>query len=133
MGLIEEVGTYLDAQSTRFSLGSSAAGGLYLNDLPELPATASALIETGGSEPRRTFRGNGWENQRVQLYCRSTSSAIARANIDAAWTILEGVTNQALSGSTYLRVSAVQSPFLLDRDVAGRIVFAANFDIARRR
>ena len=31
MGLAEELGSYLDSQSTRFAIGSTLAGGLFLN------------------------------------------------------------------------------------------------------
>lgn len=131
MGMIEEVATYLDTQSTRFALGTN----LFLNWLDDTPGTSAAVIETGGSDPSRVFKATvaAWENARFQLLCRSTSSSVARANIDAAWTIYEGVTNQTLSGSTYLRISAVQSPFMLTRDDQGRSIFACNFDVMRRR
>lgn len=131
MGLVEELATYLDTSSTRFALGTN----LFLNDLPDIPATATGIYETGGIEPTRTFRPStkaAWENPRVQLYCRSTSSVTARANIDAAYDIFEGVIDTTLSGTTYLRVSAIQSPFLLERDQGGRVVFACNFDAMRR-
>ena len=131
MGLIEELATYLDTSSTRFALGTS----LYVNDLPESPATVCALFETPGAQPSRTFRPStkaAWENPRVQVYCRSTSSVTTRANINAVFQVFEGVVDAVLSGTTYLRVSAIQSPFLLDRNPAGQVIFAVNFDCMRR-
>lgn len=130
--MIEELATYLDAQSTRFTF--STTGNLFVNYLPDTPATAAALLETGGLPPTRRFAGvPAWENARVQLVCRSSSSTKARANADAAWGILEGIANTTLSGSTYLRVSAVQSVFLIDRNPAGQTEYGANFDVQRRR
>lgn len=131
MGLIEELATFLDTASTRFALGTN----LFLNDLPDIPATATGLFETGGVPPTRTFRPStkaAWENQRVQVYCRSTSSVKARADVQAVFVAFEGIVNTSLSGTTYLRVSAVQSPFLLERDQGGRVSFAVNFDVMRR-
>lgn len=130
MGLVEDVGTFLAAQSTRFTLGTN----LFLNLLPDEPNRATSLIETGGVAPNRIFGSTtpAWENARIQLASRSTSSTQARADADAAWTILEGVSNSTLSGSTYLRISAVQSVFLLERDERARPVFASNFDVQRR-
>lgn len=134
MGMIEEVATYLDSNSTRFTLGTN----LFLNFQPDEPATCAALYEDLGGQPVATFgAAHVIENPRLQLVCRSsgdlTGPTIARANIDAAWGILDGVANTTLSGSTYLRVAAVQSPFLLERDARGRVSFAANFDVMRRR
>lgn len=130
MGLIEEIGTFLDTQSTRFALGTN----LYLNYLPDEPNTATAIYETGGGPPQHHFAGDlpAWENQRIAVTCRSTSSTQARANINDAWVQLQEVTNETLSNRSWLRVSAVQSPFLLNRDPRGRVSFQVNFDCVRR-
>lgn len=129
MGLIEEVGTFLDSQSTRFALGTN----LYLNYLPDEPNTAAAIFETPGGAPNYVFEGDlpAWENARVQVVCRSTSSTRARANMQDAWVQLQEVANETLSSRSWMRISAAQSPFLLRRDERGRPVFAANFDCVR--
>ena len=129
MPLIEELGTFLDSESTRFALGSS----LYLNWLPPEPRTAASLTETGGLPPVHTFGGDlpKYERQRVQLICRSSSSTKARANMNDAWFQLQEVANETLSSRTWLRVSAVQSPFSLGQDDQGNTLFAANFDCVR--
>ncbi len=134
MGMVEEVGTYLAAQSTRFVVGTN----LYLNYMPDEPATASVIIEYPGAAPSDVFaRKPAVEAPRFQLVCRSsgdgTGPTVGRANIDAAFTTLHQVGNQTLSGSTYLSISALQSPFLLDRDPRGRVEFACNFECQRRR
>lgn len=135
MGMVEEVSAYLAAQiPATFTVGTN----LFLNFLPDEPATAAAIFETPGRAPDDTFgQAAAIEMPRFQLVTRSsgdnTGPTIARANIDAAWLKLHGVANQTLSGSTYLRISAVQSPFLLDRDPRGRVEFAANFEVLRRR
>lgn len=135
MGLVEEVGTYLAAQlSTRFTLGTN----LYLNYMPDEPVTSAVIIEYPGAPPTDVFgRKPAIELPRFQLVCRSSGDGsgptISRANIDAAFTTLHGVANQSLSGSTYLSISAIQSPFLLDRDPRGRVEFACNFEAMRRR
>lgn len=129
MGLIEEVGSFLDTQSTRFAAGTN----LFYNFMPDEPGTATSLIETGGLPPQHHFSGDlpSWENARLQVSCRSTSSTQARANMNDAWFQLQEVANETLSSRTWLRISAVQSPFLLERDAKGRVVFAANFDCVR--
>lgn len=130
MGLAEEIGTFLDTESTRFTLGTN----LFLNYLPDTPGTAASIIETPGAAPTHVFAGNlpAWENARIAVTCRSTSSTKARANMNDAWFQLQEVANETLSNRTYLRISAVQSPFLLERDAQGRVSFQANFDVVRR-
>jgi len=130
MGLVEELGTYLDAASTRYTIGTN----LFLNALPDEPATAASITEHGGSAPDYVFAGDlpVNENARVALTCRSTFSTKARANIHAGWVAFQGITNESLSSKSWLRCSAVQSPFLLRRDEQGRVEFQASFDCARR-
>ena len=129
MGLIEELGTFLDSESTRFALGSS----LFLNWLPSEPGTAASIIETGGLAPAYTFGTDlpRYENARIQLLCRSTSSTRARANANDAWIQLQEVTNESLSARSWLRVSAVQSVFSLGQDEQGRWIFGCNYDCIR--
>lgn len=130
MGLVEEVGTFLDTQSTRFTLGTN----LFLNYAPDETNTVTSIIEYGGTPPDYVFAGEipQNENQRIAVTCRSTSSVTARANIHAAWVILGGVTNESLSSVSYLRISPLQSPFLLGRDGQHRTEFRCNFDCMRR-
>lgn len=134
MGLVEEVGVFLDAASTRFTLGTN----LFLNFMPDEPATATVIIEYPGAPPEDVFaRRPAIEQPRFQLVCRSsgdnTGPTIGRANVDVGFTTFHQVANQTLSGSTYLSISALQSPFLLDRDARGRVEFACNFEVMRRR
>ncbi len=130
MGLIEELGTFVDTASTRFTLGTNA----FLNHLPDEPNTATSLVEYGGGEPDYVFANDlpVNENQRVQIACRSTSSATARANVNAAWVAVSGIANESLSSHSWLRAKPVQSPFLMRRDEQGRVIFAFNCDCARR-
>lgn len=129
--MIEDVGAYLDAGSTRFAAGTS----LFYNHLPSEPNRATSIIETPGQAPARAFGSTGpsWEQGRIQVACRSTSSVTARADIDAAFVLLEAVDNETLTSNYFLRISAVQSPFLMERDVQGRPVFAFNADVWRVR
>lgn len=131
MGMAEDLATYLDNQSTRFTIGTN----LFINDLPHEPGTCSALIEQPGIAPRYTI-GNStkpaWENPGFQMTFRSTSSTKGRANAQAAWDVLESVANQALSGTTFMRVNLTQSPFFLRRDAQDRAIFAFNGVCMRR-
>ena len=130
MGLVEELGTYLDTASTRYTIGTN----LFLNALPDEPATATSITEYGGGPPDYVFANDlpVNENQRVQMACRSTSSTKARANANAGWVAVSGIANESLSSHSWLRAVPVQSPFLLRRDEQGRVIFAFNFDAVRR-
>ena len=131
MGMVEDVGAYLDTNSTRFAAGTN----LFYNFMPSEPSRATSIVETGGSPPARAFGSTGpsWEQGRVQITCRSTSSQQARADADAAFALLEAVENETLSSNYFLRISAAQSVFLLERDAQGRPVFACNYDVWRVR
>ena len=103
---------------------------LYLNRLPTEPDTAASLTETGGLPPVFTMGASDlpkYERATVQLLCRSTSSATARANMNVGWARLQEITNESVSSRSWLRVSALQSPFSLGTDPAGRQLFGANF------
>ena len=130
MGLVEDLGTYIDSASTRFTLGTN----LYLNASPDEPATAAAIIEYPGGSPDYVFANDlpVNENARVQIACRSTSSTRARANAHAAWVAVSGIANETLSGKSWLRAKPIQSPFLLRRDEQNRVIFAFNADCVRR-
>ncbi len=130
MGLVEELGTFVAAASTRFAVGTS----LFLNMLPDEPHRASAITETGGSAPAYVFGNDlpSYENARVAITTRSTSSVTARADAHAAWVAVQKISNEDLSSVGWLRCSAVQSPFLLRRDEQGRVLFQANYDCTRR-
>jgi len=133
--MVEEVGAFLAAQlPARFTLGTN----LFLNYMPDEPATATVVIEYPGSPPLDVYaRKPAVEAPRFQLVCRSSGDGsgptVGRDNADAAFMSLHAVGNQTLSGSTYLSISALQSPFLLDRDARGRVEFACNYECWRCR
>ena len=107
---------------------------MFINSSPDEPATATSIVEYGGSPPDYVF-GNDLptnENARVQISCRSTSSTKARANAHAAWVAVGKIANETLSGKSWLRATPLQSPFLLRRDEQNRVIFAFNCAAMRR-
>lgn len=130
MGLVEELGVHIDSESTRFTLGTN----LMLNAMVDEPNTATSVVEYGGAAADYVFAGDlpVNENARVAITCRSTSSVTARANAHAAWVAVQKITNEALSGKTWLRAVPLQSPFLLGRDAQGRVLFRFNASCMRR-
>ncbi len=130
MGLVEEIATHLDSESTRFTAGTNLFG----NGKVLEPNTATWVIEYPGGAATDTFAGDlpKYEDARVAITCRSTSSATARANAHAAWVAVSKIANETLSGKSWLRAKPLQSPFLLDRDEQNRVMFQFNVACTRR-
>lgn len=140
MGAAEDLATYLDAQSSRFTSGTT----LFVNAMPHSTAASLAIFESGGLDPQQTY-GDGtlpaWENLTVQLVARTSaptdgatipSPVNARTLLHTAWVLLNAVVNEELSGSTYLRVEPRQAPMRLpEPENDGRVLFTANFDVLR--
>lgn len=107
---------------------------LFLGTLPSDPSLCCALIEYGGEPPLRTQNegaahssAQGGERPRFQLLCRATDYETGRSLIQSIWEVLDAIVNEEIVGTFYQRVSAVQQPFLLERDENDRWVFVANF------
>ena len=132
MATITDVGAYLDTNVSNVSL--TAGTNLFYGRLPDSPDTCVALYETGGQAPDDTMGNNSapvFENPRIQLVVRASAYATASALIQDCWDKLMLVTNETLSSTYYARISAVSSPFALDRDSQDIMVLACNFQIIK--
>ena len=139
--LLDDVVTYLDAQSATFAKLSASGGNLskaFMPDASPAPDTLVTLYETGGLAPVHVFSTGGttryFEQPGLQLISRSTSYATARTNAEAAYIILDSVAGQGLptsSGISYLSIDAVQSPFSLGRDGNDRYLVGCNFQVVK--
>lgn len=127
----------LDDISDLLASGGISTAILFKSQLPDNVETAIAIYETGGEAPIRSFQmtvGSVMAEQpRIQVLSRSTSYQTARNNIHTAWKLLENVANKSINGVRYLRIAAVQSPFMLERDQNDRPVLACNFEIVKER
>ena len=131
MALLDDVGTLLAAQVGSLTLGTN----LFLGRLPDEPDTAVALFETGGEAPVNTMGGGLYEVEqpRLQVLTRGASYSATHALAMSVWLVLEATTNDTLSATLYHRITAVQSPFPIERDSKDRIVFSQNFRVQRER
>ena len=138
MALLDEVATYLDAQSTSFTVG--ATGNLVKSamlDSVTVPNTLTGLYETPGRSLVHAFSTSAtgitrvFERPNLQVLCRSTSYVTARTNAQTALTILDGLNDTSLSGTRYISVAALQSPYLLARDEDQRYIVALNFAVEK--
>ena len=103
---------------------------LFLDELPDTPDVCAAVFETGGSPPDGGFGVDGiqYENPTVKIWFRGipNDSAGPHAQIRQAYLELPKIQAQALGGVLYLTVQALQPPFILERDVRRRVVWAFN-------
>ena len=136
--LLDDTATYLEANSTRLTVGSTAAGSLTKSFMPESPNTVTTLYETGGLFPLHFFSTStgtrGYEQPALQAIARSTSYQTARDTIEDVFTVLDNVAGTNLptaTGPLYVRIDAIQSPFLIDRDENDRFRLGVNFNIIK--
>ncbi len=143
MPLLDDVATYLDAQSTAFTILSASSGNLakqvMLDSTPN-PDTLTVLYETQGSPNDYTFStATGGarvaiERPSFQILNRSTSYQTARTRSQTAYTILDGLAGQNLptaTGTLYLEIVAAQAPFFVQRDDNERYIVSTNFTVMK--
>lgn len=130
MALLDEIGTYLEAQVGSLALGTN----LFLGRLPDDPDTCVVVYEYGGETPVNTMGSDAMpyvEQPRIQVLTRAAGYSSARTLALQCWTAIEGVLNESLSGTRYHRIAANQSPFPLERDSQDRVLFAQNFRVQK--
>ena len=144
MGMVEELATHVDANSTRATIGTT----LFANDLPHSTRATMAIMETPGGPPGQHFGDNdlpGWERPSVMFVARTTAPASgttvpvptnARRLLQDAFTIVQRIANEnvgstAVGTSYYLRIEPAQSPYLTRIEDDGRQVFAFNASVWR--
>ena len=143
MALLDDIATYLDAQSTAFTLLAGTAGNLAktaLLDRTPAPDTMTSIYETGGSAPQWVFGSTApaIETAGLQLLSRSTSYATAHSRAFTAYRLLGGVKNRRLptTASTnclYLDVNPDQPPFSIGPDQQGRHLVSVNFTVRKEQ
>lgn len=126
--LLDEIASYLASQG----VGTEGVD-LFKSLMPDEPSNCVALYDYGGSPPAMTLGAGAaqWEEPRIQVVARATTYSAARTKIGDVFTVLHSLLNTTLSGTLYISIEAVQSPFLLDRDESGRVRCACNFHIRK--
>lgn len=132
MAVLDDIGAFLDAQLGSLTLGTN----LFLARLPDDPDTCVAVFEYVGEPPVETMNGTSLplvEQPRIQVVTRAAGYSSARTLALTIWTELETLVNTTavVAGDTFLRMSALQSPFALERDSVDRILIAQNFRVQK--
>lgn len=125
MSLLDEIGVFL-ASEGHGTLGVD----LFLSLLPDAPDSCVAVYEMPGQGPVYVAGDvalPAWERVQLQVVARAASYPAARTKIGNVWRSLQKIGNEALSGTTYLAVQAVDSPAPLGRDHQQRELLAAHF------
>jgi hypothetical protein len=130
--LLDELATYLQAEGIG-TLGTSLfKGSIPLSDAQD---ALVALIETPGLPPVRShdMPPARYEQPVLQVATRGQpyGYAAARQKAQDAWDVLDGVANATLSGTLYLWIEALQSPFWLRTDDLERPLVVFNIRCAR--
>jgi len=125
------VAAYMDASGT-WTLDTD----LFYHEWPDSVTGAyddcTVVRQYGGSPPDHGFEGGVDQRPGIQVTCRSKTPSTAEANIDAAFTLLDGAKFTQGSTSVYM-MHANQSPFYLGKDDAGRLLFVCNFSTVTTR
>lgn len=130
MALLNDLGGYLDTQSASVTLGTN----FFLGYLPETPSDCVALLGIDGTAPLFTHGATNTpaiERPQVQLLVRNASYETGQALSETLYRILTAIANQSISGTTYLRVSAIDFPAFVERDQNRRSLFSTNFEVMR--
>lgn len=130
--LLDDITDYLSSGG----IGTNGTN-LFAGFLPEQPDVAVVVHETGGRGPDVAM-GNvagviAMEWPSVQVVCRGLASdyAAPRSKAHDVFKLLQGLPQRAINGTQYHWGQARQSPFLMGRDEAGRVLIACNYDIAK--
>ena len=129
MGMIEEIGAYLEAAG----IGTQGTD-LFLNGLPPDPDAAVAIQEYGGEAPVFVHgtAGVSEERRRFQMTARAATVAAAMSQAQAGHALLCAIRNQALGGTTwYVGIYPLQSPWPLGKDENGRARVVCNYRVEK--
>lgn len=134
--ILDDLGSFLQAQGVG-TVGTTLFKGLIPEDAPLVATQDSlvALVEVPGLPPVHVHSqaAASYEQPVVQVLTRGVpyGYAAARTKAHQAYVTLDGVQNQTLSGTQYLWIAALQSPFLLKWDDLARPLIAFSVRCAK--
>lgn len=134
--LLDDVGAYLQAQGVGTLQTDLFKGGLPMDSsVAPVHDAIMALIETPGLPPVHVHNQQqaSYERPSLQIVTRGEpyGYAAARLRAQAAFDALDGLANITLGTTTYLSIQALQSPFPLPPDQAGRPIIVFNVLVAK--
>lgn len=137
MPLASDVTTFIAAST---ALGLTAGTNLFAVPFPEAaPDQAVCLIEYPGEAPEHAAGASAsapmYERPRFQIICRDAeaNAATCRALAESIYVLLDGVADTTMSGTRYMQVRALQSPFYLSVDGRNRHRYVCNYSADKVR
>jgi len=123
---MDDLSAYLVAQG----IGTTIQKG----SLPESPDTCLAFRETGGFAAQHTMATKPAviEEPTVQVLARAMAYDVAEALIRQVKALFDGLSNQTINSVQYHWITALQPPFLLERDDNKRFILCFNVHIKRQ-
>lgn len=130
MSILGDLGDRLTSQAV-----ATQGTDLFLGILPSTPDEVTALLLGPGGPPTRAMGagpGNALvERPHVQCLGRSARGDGALKRAQDVFFALDGLGALKINSVQYLSVVALQSPFEVGRDEAGRYLYSVNFEVVR--
>lgn len=130
MSLLDDLADRLTTQGV-----ATTGTNLFKAVMPSTPDELIALFQTGGPAPVNLMAaGPGTavvERPHVQALARAARPDTAHKRAQDVYFALDALGDVTINGVRYLSVYALQSPFFLNTDEAGRYVYAVNFECSR--
>lgn len=128
--ILEDLAAHLEGLSLASRPSQGGAGDLFLSRLPETPDAAVALYQTAGGPPEyaQEIAGPTVERPHVQVVVRAVAYSAAASRARAIFDALAAVLNATLGSTRVLKLTPLQSPFLLRRDEKDRPHVAFNLE-----
>lgn len=130
MGLLDDLADRLTTQGV-----ATTGTNLFKGMMPIGPDELLGLFVTGGAPPVHAMgAGPGGalaERPHVQIMSRSTRPDNALFLLRKAYQALDKLGPVTINGVVYRSVFALQDPFYVYVDEAGRYMFAVNFEVVR--
>ncbi len=132
--ILDEIASLLEAEGIG-QLGVTLFKGSIPQDAPSVTIqdACTAVIEIPGQPRSAAHDGTKYELPYLQVATRGLPYGYpaARQKAQDAWDVLDGVANQVLSGTTYLLIEALQSPYFLRTDDFQRPILIFNIRCSR--
>jgi hypothetical protein len=135
MPTLDELGSLLLSEGAVSALGGVAVNSLHYNAFPASNTVDATVIrEYAGSEPEYVLGEASVKlvKPRVQVQVRAVRSADARQRIMVVFDVLTRVVNQTLSGTFYVKIRPIQSPFWMQRDENDKHIWVFNVECEKR-
>ena len=126
--LLDDMSDYMMLQGFTFPINKGS--------FQDTPDTVLALRETGGFPSQHVMASPPnsavMEEPTVQVLARAPAYDTAEAIVRIAKSMLDGLRDMPINGVLYYWVTALQPPFLLERDANQRFILAFNVHIKRQ-